>query len=336
MEALPTEWIYSFLMHAEGNPLSPSFEDLGFEHHLVLNNFGTLGIIFALTPLMYLMIFVISLCNACSCCRRTSKYFARRLYWGFLLRLVIEGYVICLICSLINLVQLDLSRDSDYWTFTNSTITLVVIPCLLIFPLGSMCFMWRNLVSLKTSSMQQKYGEMTLGYKIANNAAIFYWLLEYIRKIILGVVVVLTRTHFWLQLISLFMISIFIIIAAGYSDARDSRFNRNMDIFNEIKVMCIMYHLMLFTHFLPDPIVQNNLGLSCSIVLVLGTGINMVMLVSDPMKNLKHKFRLHYAMKKSKKARTLKKHALGAKTFNYRRLQRYVERCKIQEQLELE
>ena len=114
--------------------------------------------------------------------------------------------------------------------------------------------MKRNLVNLKTELMAQKYGEISLGYKITGNASLFYWFLEYIRKVIVCLVVVYTRTHLWLQMFSLFMLSIFIIISAGYIDARNSKFDRGMDVFNEAKIIFLMYHMMLFTDFLPDPI----------------------------------------------------------------------------------
>ena len=62
-EAIPTETIYFELFNSDpdaGNPLKPVFEAIGFEHHLLLNNFGTLGIsFFAIMPLFYMIYFII-------------------------------------------------------------------------------------------------------------------------------------------------------------------------------------------------------------------------------------------------------------------------------------
>ena len=60
-ESIPTDDIYaSFFTVDEGRPLNSNFETLGFEHHLLLNNFGSLGfilvfIIFPSYPLYYIM-----------------------------------------------------------------------------------------------------------------------------------------------------------------------------------------------------------------------------------------------------------------------------------------
>jgi len=49
------------------------------------------------------------------------------------------------------------------------------------------------------------------------------------------------------------MTSISMIIAGGFINARNAKFDRNMDTFNEAKLIVIMYHMMLFTDLLPDP-----------------------------------------------------------------------------------
>ena len=52
-EVIPTDAIYERLSSVEGNPISSAFEQLGFEHHLIMNNFGTLGFTFAFLPILY-------------------------------------------------------------------------------------------------------------------------------------------------------------------------------------------------------------------------------------------------------------------------------------------
>lgn len=54
-EIIPTDKIYVHLSDVKGIPFSDTFEELGFEHHLILDNFGTLGMISALIPFAYLL-----------------------------------------------------------------------------------------------------------------------------------------------------------------------------------------------------------------------------------------------------------------------------------------
>ena len=122
----------------------------------------------------------------------------KKLYWDVLLRSIIEGYVIGLICALVNMVNLNFSRDTDHWTFINSVITLVIFPILIIFPFYGVCFMARNKPKLRSISMRQKYGAMTDGYLMEENYVMLYWFLEYLRKMLLVFVTVITTKHLWL------------------------------------------------------------------------------------------------------------------------------------------
>lgn len=149
MEALPTDWIYSHVTDIEGLPLTPAFEELGLEHHLILNNFGTLGFSIAILPLIYLGIFLASFCNCCDCWTRNRKRWQKDFYWGVLIRLIIESYVIGLLCALINMKSLDLSSETDSWTFINSVIALFVLSVVTIFPIVSIYCMAKNRKSLK-------------------------------------------------------------------------------------------------------------------------------------------------------------------------------------------
>lgn len=96
------------------------------------------------------------------------------------------------------------------------------------------------------------------------------------------------------------MTSLFLIVGLGYIDVRTSKFDRMMDIFNEAKLIVIMYHMILFTDFLPDPEAQCQVGISVSVVLVIGTAINMIMLVVQPFKRAVRYFSLKKANKKAK------------------------------------
>ena len=111
MEALPTDWMYSFLSDIEGKPLSPVFEELGFEHHMMLNNYGTLGFVFLSMPLAYIIHCFSSSCSNIKCCIRFSRSFGRKIYWGIMLRMIIEGYVIGLLSCLINARSLDFTQE---------------------------------------------------------------------------------------------------------------------------------------------------------------------------------------------------------------------------------
>ena len=89
VDLIPTEIIYGFVSDTKGEPLSLAFEEIGLEHHLILNNFGTLGFIFALLPFAYLLHLITKICNGVFCCQKFSNFLQKHLYFNFLIRLAI-------------------------------------------------------------------------------------------------------------------------------------------------------------------------------------------------------------------------------------------------------
>jgi len=81
-----------------------------------------------------------------------------------------------------------------------------------------------------------------------------------------------------------------------------------------------MYHMLAFTDFVPDPETQEQVGYSCSAILVLGTATNMYTLFIRPIRQLKLNCKIRKAKKLEKKTRELKLYAEGARTSHERRL----------------
>ena len=149
-ELIPTDDIYIHFGSDPdgGEPVSKVFEDIGFEHHLLMNNFGTLGFFLALYPFIYLTYYIVVQFQGVRCCRRTAKRMASTIFWSSLLRLIIESYIICFICCLCNLRKLDFSFD-DNWTSINAVLTCVIFPIVILFPIWSVRKMYKNFLNLK-------------------------------------------------------------------------------------------------------------------------------------------------------------------------------------------
>ena len=83
-ELLPTDYIYGNVLgiEIEGKPINSIFEDSGFEHHLMINNLGTLGVAIAIIPLQILIYYCIAPCNNFKCCKKSAKKLGKQLFWG--------------------------------------------------------------------------------------------------------------------------------------------------------------------------------------------------------------------------------------------------------------
>ena len=160
---------------------------------------------------------------------------------------------------------------------------------------------------------------MTAGYDTGNKNFLWYWSMEYVRKASLALVVVLTPYQLWLQMFVLYMTCVGMIIIGGHIRVRTTRFAKGMGYFNEMKLILIMYHLMLFTDFVPAIETQDLIGFSCSATLILGTAVNMVMLVVTPSKQLILRCKIYSRKRRAKQVCQQKRFKSGALDFPARR-----------------
>ena len=240
-----------------------------------MNNFGTLGfiIVCVLTPL-YLTYWLFTKFNGYRVCKKVTKRIGAYLIWGTILRMMIESYVIGLICCSLNIRDIRL-RGVDKWTMSNSALTLFLFPVFTIFPFISAIFMLRNWKRLDNKYFKERFGELYAGFNINSKKMLFMWVSDFVRKAAIVTVVIFAVDHLWLHMMVLFMSSIWCIILTGYTKIRVTKFHNAMDVFNEIKIILMMYHLMLFSGFGPNPDIRFQIGYSCAAWIIIGLAINM-------------------------------------------------------------
>ena len=74
----------------------------------MLNNLGTLGvIILGLVPLVIFQFIVAKCFCKFKCCFKLAHRLVKWLYFGAILRVIIESYVISFLCSLVNLQAIE-------------------------------------------------------------------------------------------------------------------------------------------------------------------------------------------------------------------------------------
>ena len=225
------------------------------------------------------------MCRGNRTCKGFNKKLQRTLYYSTVLRSIMESYIICMICCAINLKFLDFNSD-DYWVLANTILSIIAVTVFLLFPIISVIFMYRNWKDLDITNVKGKFGELYVGYNIEKKSMLIFWLANFIRRIILVVIVTTYQEQFWLQMMFLFNYSIFMIIIGGTTESRSTQSAKKMDLFNEFRLIMIMYHMILFTMFMSDLDMRLNVGYSCSGVIVLGICFNMSLLVIAPTKRI--------------------------------------------------
>ena len=126
---------------------------------------------------------------------------------------------------------------------------------------------------------------------------LIFWVADLIRRQILVSIVAFSDT-FWLQMFVLFNQSVAMIAVAGYTEVRTSQYHKSMDMFNEIRLVLIMYHMLLFTGFLPDLDMRRKVGYSCSGIIIVGILVNMSQLIISPTKTMIRNCKIRYALQR--------------------------------------
>ena len=186
-ELVPTDTIYHKAFQSDpdtGRPINSHFADLGFDHHLLMQNFGTLGFFTALLIPIYMINAIIGLFGRYACCNRVYERLSKTLYWSIIMRTIIESYIIALICCFVNFRNLDFELDQK-WTFVNSVLTVTLGPILLVFPFAAVWFMYQKWHSLR--ELHQSYGELYEAYNIERRSMLVFWLSDFLRKQLLVV-----------------------------------------------------------------------------------------------------------------------------------------------------
>lgn len=123
---------------------------------------------------------------------------------------------------------------------------------------------------------------------------------------------------------TLYFSSMIMLGAVGLTKARNSRFDRAMDTFNEARFLILSYHIMLFTDYVTLKTTQFNIGHSCSAVLLIGLAVNMTMLVVDPVRLVRRSVKICYAKREQRRSLKVNKPKVrnAAHSFHARRKKR--------------
>ena len=113
--------------------------------------------------------------------------------------------------------------------------------------------MFSEFNNLNEAFCKERFGELYAAYSLKNKTMLMYWGFEYVRKLCLALVVVFIQEDLGLQTSALFISCLCIAAAGAFIRTKESAFDRAMEMFNEVKLIVIMYHMMFFSEFGPEP-----------------------------------------------------------------------------------
>jgi hypothetical protein len=132
--------------------------------------------------------------------------------------------------------------------FMSASAIFYFVVCVL-FPIFQFVFCLKYHHKLDDKEFKKKFGSMWDGKKTHEKGFILYNLVFIGRRLMLGLLVVYARDVLFYQVSGLVFQTILAVITAGATNSfEDSRAN-NLEYFNEVMILAVMYNVMCFTDF---------------------------------------------------------------------------------------
>ena len=137
--------------------LSFNFQLIGYDSMWLINNLGTLGLIFSFFPLIYLIPALLAPFSALRHLRKTREKLMRTFYWSSPIRLLLESYILIVICSLINARWL---KWKSNWDKLNTCLTFFFVIAALIVPFVVSKWLKKYRHMLDKKDFKSRFGSM--------------------------------------------------------------------------------------------------------------------------------------------------------------------------------
>ena len=198
-------------------------------------------------------------CKASLAKSKCMTYF----FWNGFIRLFMETFLELALAAIINIRTADwqTSFPSVKYSIALALISLVLIG--LFFPVLIILYC-RSFSVLGEARFKKKYGagleEISLIKKVSPKSILAYPVIFFGRRLVFALSAVYLEDFLWGQLAIQMMISVSIVLYLKTFKPLDSPFSNRMEVLNECTVIFLVYFLMLFTDFVPDPENRNKIG----------------------------------------------------------------------------
>ena len=174
-----------------------------------------------------------------------------------------EGYFDFVLCALLNLKELDWNNDFPMVTACNILAIIFIVLCC-VLPIFMIIQYARKVNDWNREEFKARYGTLlensNLEYKGSKWLVLLVPMSYFLRRLLFCLVLVFWVDVFWPQVAIQLMASTCIIILLQWNRTLTSNFATNMETFNEVISLIILYILLCFSDWVPDPETRNDCG----------------------------------------------------------------------------
>lgn len=247
--------------------LTEKLEQLGIESKYLLNNMGSLTLVFVAYPIMMLILPKLKQCCGQSTVANESSKLHRLLVWDYLITALKSNAAIISVYLCINFKALDLTY---YGAFVHSLVAIGFFLLLTIFPAYSIWWLHRNFETLSdgsdSSRIKKRFGAWLAGLEISQGKRVLVWPAFFVLRRLLMAHAVIYSDKFIYQAFMLMTQVLFAIIYFANARPWEDRSQWKKQLAREVLLLVAYYHLVCFTPFFEDPSKQYIVGYSLIVI----------------------------------------------------------------------
>ena len=258
-ESLITEHLYI----PEQDAFSINFQSAGYTSSLFIMNGSNIltnfALHFSLTALLLLA------CSFKKCLPKIVAQFQHYLFWNGSIRLFIEVYLDMVLFSLLNLYEMQKTEQPDTQAvFISYWVSISIMTICTCIPLILMAYYAKYRNNLSDTRLLAQTGTFIEGAKKKSASdfgpAVAIPMLLFTRSLVLSLSLVYLQDNYKLQLGISLVITMSMAMFISTWQPYENKFENQLQTFNQFITLSILYVMMCFTDFVPDPEIRYSLG----------------------------------------------------------------------------
>lgn len=210
-------------------------------------------------------------------CKKYSINLSKTLFFGEVILISLEAYFELLISGYMNYLFKLHSKNGELIAVYSSYYCILM--ALIILPLMMVYVLTRPMAVIQQNWFENRWGSLFEGYKRETKWQLAANLVFIMRRFLFVLISFKVDYMSSIQIILINLINLGCLIYYGYVKPFDSRLRTRIDMFNEISVTVITWHMMFFTQFVPDPRNQSIVGWSMIICICFNALCNVLVVL---------------------------------------------------------
>ena len=201
-----------------------------------------------------------------------------------------EGYLDLTMFALLNLKEMQWPEYEINCLSVSNYLTYAVFGLCCSAPIFLFLYACFKRKKWEEKNFQNRYGAYLDGMNQEDpdsvKAVLFLSILFFARRMSTCLTIVFWQEFFWGQVALECLASQTLIILIQWARPLDSKWANNFETFNEVMTLFVLYILMCFSDYVPDPQTRNLVGFSFIALLGVFVGVHLVPIFGDTFSKL--------------------------------------------------